>query len=155
MRISEVMDAGRNLLREYKLPVLATCSALLMWYWMLLWCQRNIKYKLKDEYQQKGKKFDRYYGKDPRMLSIDRIVINTQEQMMPFLCSLWLHAIFVSANIAGILGFSWVLFRIFYSFLMPKSLEKIQPKTVYLATGPQYLIVGYLFLTTMYHAFIS
>ena len=144
---------SKRLLVTYKLPILATGTALMTWYWMLLGCQSRTKHRLKNKYAEKGEVFDRYFGNDPEMLSVDRIVANTQEQMMPFLCALWLHAIFVSPSKAGKLGFCWVALRILYSFLMPRSLKNIQPKTVLLATGPQYLIVAYLFLSTTIRAF--
>lgn len=144
--------ASQELLREYILPILATTFALLTWYCMLLGCQSRIKNKLKNEYEQKGQEFDRYFGQDPRMLSIDRIVANTHEQIIPFLCALWIHSVFVSPTVAGILGFVWVALRIVYGFLMPRSLEKINPKRVFAATLPQYLIIWYLFLSTAIHA---
>ena len=135
----------------FKLPILATVASLGTWYWLLLYRQAGTKHKLKAEYEQKGKVFDRYFGKDGRMLSVDRIVGNTQEQLIPMLTSLWLHAIFVDPDVAGKLGLLWTALRIGYSYLMPSNLEKIQPKRVFFATGPQYLIIGYLLGSTAYH----
>ena len=135
-------------LSEYKHPVNATVLCILFWYYLLIVVQRSVKYKLVNEYKAKGKTFDRYFGQDPRMLSVDRVVANTQEQMMPFLVSLWLHAVFVNPDRAGYLGYLYLLARLSYRFLMPASLQNIQPKYVYVATGPSYAVVAYLTLST-------
>ena len=139
-------------IKRFKLPILATSSALATWYWMLLYGQSRLKYKLVSEYKSKGEEFDRYYGKDPRMLAADRIVGNTHEQLIPFLAALWIHAIFVDADKAGKLGFLWVTLRICYSFLMPKRLENRQPKYLATTTFPQYFIIAYLIGTAAYRA---
>lgn len=146
---------SKELLQEYVLPILATATALLTWYIMLLGCQSRIKRKLNAEYEEKGEVFDRYFGQDPRMLAVDRIVANTHEQIIPFLCAMWIHATFVSPTVAGILGFIWVALRIIYTLLMPKALENINPKRLFASTLPQYLIIWYLFLSTAIHALIA
>ena len=73
---------------------------MILWYYLLLILQRGTKYRLQREYQARGEVFDRYYGQDEEMLAADRAVINTQEQMLPFLAGLWLHAVFVSGPTA-------------------------------------------------------
>ena len=76
--------------------LLVTTAYFVLWYYLLFVLQRGTKYRLKKEYEAEGKVFDRYFGQDEEMLAADRAVINTQEQMVPFLVSLWLHATFVS-----------------------------------------------------------
>ena len=66
--------------------------------------QRGTKYRLREKYELKGEEFDRYFGQDIEMLAADRVVINTHEQMVPFLVSLWLHSIFVSPSFATACG---------------------------------------------------
>ena len=141
-----------DLLKKYRMPILATCSTILMWEWFLLFMQRGVKYSLKREYRAKNQIFNRYSGQPhPRMLSVDRIVINTQEQMIPFLLSMWMYSVFIDPDFGGKLGFAWVILRIGYSFLMPKELQNSQPKRVFLATGPQYAIIAYYIINILFN----
>ena len=79
-------------------PVIVTVAYFLLWYWFLFGLQARTKYRLKARYEKEGKVFDRYFGQDEEMLAVDRTVANTQEQMGPFLVSLWLFAIFGSST---------------------------------------------------------
>ena len=65
------------------------------WYYLLLIKQRGVKYKLVERYAAKGEMFDRYFGQNEEMLAVDRVVINTQEQMLPFIVSLWMFGVLV------------------------------------------------------------
>jgi hypothetical protein len=136
----------------YRGPIAVTVAYFCLWYYLLLGLQRGTKYKLKDEYAAKGQEFDRYFGQDPRMLAADRAVINTQEQMVPFLVSLWLHAVFVSPSHAAYLGLAYVVLRSLYPVLLGKSLSKTQSKRVFFVTGPAYCIVFYLLGKVLYAA---
>ena len=49
-------------------------------------------------------------------LTGDRTVGNTLEQTAPFLISLWLCALFHSANVAAFYGWLWLAFRSVYPF---------------------------------------
>ena len=138
------MDAA-----TYSGPILVTAAYLGLWYYLLLGLQRGTKYALRDEYAARGEEFDRYFGQDPRMLAVDRAVINTHEQMGPFLASLWMHAVFVSPSTATALGGVYVALRVIYPFLLGKSLSKTQSKRVFAVTGPAYLIVGYFVVSTV------
>ena len=131
-------------------PVVVTAVYFCLWYYLLLGLQRGTKYKLQAEYSARGEEFDRYCGNDGRMLAADRAVINTQEQMVPFLVSLWLHALFVSPVVASYLGAAYVILRSLYPVLLGKSLSKTQSKRVFFATGPSYGIVFYLLGSTVY-----
>jgi hypothetical protein len=86
------------------------------------------------------------------MLAADRAVANTQEQMVPFLASLWLHAVFVSVAHATALGAVYVVLRAAYPFLLGRELSMTQSKRVFFATGPAYLIVFYLLGRTVHAA---
>jgi len=140
-------------LNIYSGPVLVSVAYFALWYYLLMIVQRGTKYRLKREYEAAGKEFDRYFGQDERMLAADRAVINTQEQMVPFLCALWLHAIFVSPVHATWCGTTYVLLRALYPVLLGKKVSKIQSKRVYWVTLPCYLIVFYLLGSTAWVAF--
>lgn len=133
-------------------PITVTAAYFGLWYYLLLGRQRGTKYALIAEYAARGETFDRYFGKDPRMLAVDRAVINTQEQMVPFLASLWLHAVFVSTARATALGALYVALRGAYPFLLGNELSKTQSKRVFFATGPAYVVVFYLLGATVYAA---
>ncbi len=111
------------------------------WYYLLLGKQRGTKYRLKRQYEEAGKPFDRYFGQDREMLAADRVVGNNLEQMGPFLSSLWLCAIFASADIAGWLGTAYVALRIGYPMLMGPELDHVQSKRVAFVTIPCYGII--------------
>jgi hypothetical protein len=136
----------------YAGPIAVTAAYFGLWYYLLLGLQRGMKYKLLAEYAARGEEFDRYFGQDPRMLAADRAVINTQEQMVPFLVSLWLHAVFVSTARATALGAAYVVLRSVYPLLLGTKLSKTQSKRVFFVTGPAYLIVFYLIGATVYTA---
>lgn len=133
-------------LEKHRLSILASTGAVGMYYWLILITQARTKLQLHKEYKKRGEVFDRYYTRDPRMLSIDRIAANTQEQLVPFLTSLWLHSLFVDSDVAGKLGLTWLAIRVAYTYLVPKKLTgKPLPKRVLLATLPCYCIIVYLF----------
>jgi hypothetical protein len=131
-------------LATFRGPVVVTALYFGLWYYLLLSLQRGTKYALLAEYAARGDAFDRYFGQDPRMLAADRAVANTHEQMVPFLLSMWLHAVFVSATHATVLGAVYVVLRAIYPSLLGRRLEKTQSKRVFLVTGPCYGIVFYL-----------
>lgn len=140
---------------EFAGPILVTVAYFIFWYYLLLIKQRGTKYRLQAEYRAKGKEFDRYFGNDPQMLAADRAVVNTQEQMMPFLFGLWLHAVFVSTSVATVLGVVYVLLRAGYPILLGSEVNRIQSKRVYMVTLPCYAIVFYLLGSTAWLAINS
>lgn len=125
-------------------PIVVTVLYFALWYYLLLFLQRGTKYRLKQEYEKAGREFDRYFSQDEEMLAADRAVINTQEQMVPFLVSLWLHAVFVSTTSATICGFLYVCLRSLYPILLGRRLSKIQNKRVYMVTLPCYVLIFYM-----------
>lgn len=137
--MSLVIDAS-----IYQGPVVVTAAYLGFWYYLLLGLQRGTKYRLRDEYAARGEAFDRYHGQDRQMLAADRVVANTQEQMVPFLTSLWLHALLVSPTRATLLGAAYIVLRALYPLLLGRSLSGTQSKRVFFVTGPAYGIIVYL-----------
>ena len=130
-------------------PVTVTVAYMVLWYYLLLGLQRGAKYRLAAEYQARDQAFDRYFGQDPQMLAVDRVVTNTQEQMVPFLVALWLSAVLFSPSLATTLGALYVLLRAGYPVLMGRRLERLQPKRVYWVTIPCYAIVWTLLGTAL------
>jgi hypothetical protein len=122
-------------------PSLVTAGYFALWYFLLIGLQRRTKYRLQREYAAQGRAFDRYFGQDEQMLAVDRVVINTQEQMVPFVLALWLQAVFVSATAATWLGAAYVVLRSCYPLLMGRRVSKMQPRRVYLVTVPSYWII--------------
>ena len=122
-------------------PLAVTVAYFLVWYGFLFGLQTRTKYRLKARYQKEGKVFDRYFGQDEEMLAVDRAVANTHEQMVPFLASLWLFAIFASPTYATWLGAAYVVLRASYPLLLGKRVSKVQSKRVALVTFPSYAIV--------------
>ena len=131
-------------------PVLVTAVYFVLWYYLLLGRQRRTKYRLIAEYAARGEEFDRYFGQDPQMLAVDRAVINTQEQMVPFLVAMWLHAWLVSPLYATGLGALYIILRAVYPKLLGNDLSKTQPRRVFFVTGPCYAIVFYLLGSAVY-----
>ncbi len=140
---------------DYLGPILVTAAYFGLWYYLLLGRQRGTKYRLRDEYAARGEVFDRYFGQDGRMLAADRAVANTQEQMVPFLVTLWLHSVFVSVANATALGAVYVVLRCAYPVLLGRDVSKINPRRVAVATIPAYLIVLYLGTATVYVALMA
>ncbi len=133
----------------YAGPISVTVLYFVLWYYLLLILQRGTKYRLLNKYKSEGKVFNRYFGQDEEMLAADRAVANTQEQMVPFLVSLWLHAVFVSTVSASWCGVVYVVLRAFYPLLLGKKLSQLPGKKVYLATLPCYAIIFYFLGSTV------
>ncbi len=136
-------------------PVAVTVAYFVLWYSFLFGLQTRTKYRLKARYHAEGKVFDRFFGQDPEMLAVDRIVSNTHEQMGPFLVSLWLFSIFASPTYATWLGAAYVLLRSVYPFLVGKRLSKIQSKRVAFVTFPCYAIVFTMFGAAAWRVFLK
>lgn len=130
---------------SYTGVVLVTVAYFVLWYYLLIFVQRKAKYGLQARYAEEGKVFDRYFGQDEEMLAADRAVANTQEQMGPFLVSLWLFALLVSPQQATWLGGLYVALRSCYPLLLGRRLSKMQSKRVYFVTLPAYLIIFSMF----------
>jgi len=128
----------------YSGPIVVTALYFGLWYSLLFGLQSRTKYRLLAEYADRGEAFDRYFGRDGRMLAADRAVANTHEQMVPFLTTLWLHAIYLSPARAAALGLVYVALRALYPALIGRRVSRTQPKRVVAVTAPCYAIVAYL-----------
>lgn len=137
-------------MQQFSGPVVVTVLYLFFWYYLLLVVQRGTKYRLKEEYESNNEEFDRYFGQDEEMLAADRAVINTLEQMVPFLVALWLHSIFVSSFIATLCGGAYLGLRIIYPLLLGKKISKIQSKRVYVVTLPCYGLIFYMLVSSLW-----
>lgn len=126
-------------------PIIVTVVYFIMWYYFLFFLQFKTKYRLLAKYKKAGKKFDRYFGQDEEMLAVDRVVINTQEQMVPFIMALWMCTIFVSSNIATWCGGLYVVLRFFYPILLGKKVYRKQSMRVAYVTIPCYFIIFFMF----------
>lgn len=122
-------------------PLIVTVVYFVLWYGLLFGLQSRTKYRLEARYAKDGKSFDRYFGQDPQMLAADRAVANTHEQMVPFLASLWLCALFASPETATGLGGAYVALRGLYPVLLGSRVSKVQSKRVAFVTFPCYAIV--------------
>lgn len=133
----------------YSGPVIVTCLYFAFWYYLLLIKQRGLKDKLRKSYEAKGEVFDRYFGQNEEMLAVDRVVINTQEQMMPFIVSLWLFSVLVSVYYATIFGVLYVALRAIYPILLGKKVSKVNTKKVCFVTIPCYMIIFSFFIMSI------
>tara|TARA_R110001592_G_scaffold135108_4_gene351074 strand:- start:25720 stop:26160 length:441 start_codon:yes stop_codon:yes gene_type:complete len=133
----------------YSGPVFVTCLYFAFWYYLLLIKQRGLKDKLRKSYEAKGEVFDRYFGQNEEMLAVDRVVINTQEQMMPFIVSLWLFSVLVSVYYATIFGVLYLALRAIYPMLLGKKVSKVNTKKVCFVTIPCYMIIFSFFIMSV------
>lgn len=136
-------------------PVVVTVAYFALWYALLFGLQTRTKYRLVREYAARGEVFDRYRGDDPEMLKADRAVQNTHEQMVPFLVSMWLHALVVSPEVAAALGGVYVLLRAVYPFLLGPRVEKLQSRRVAFVTFPCYGLIFYLLGGALVRVFLG
>jgi len=102
----------------------------------------RVKLRLKREYEERGEKFDRYFGQDREMLASDRIQLNMLEQMPPFLVLLWLHAFIVSSGEAAILGGVYTATRAVYPFMLRGRLGRNVPLRLLSVTFTGYAILA-------------
>ena len=137
---------------QYRWPIAATVAWVALFY-RFIGRQLRTKYAVNAELSAKGKSFDRYSTGDGRMRAADRTVGNLLEQAPAFLCSLWLHAIFV--NPESQLGLVYVGLRLMYPVLLGSTVGGLQSKRVAFVTFPCYCIVAYMLSSTMAVAFPS
>ena len=136
-------------------PLVVTVAYVLLWYGFLFGLQTRTKYRLKARYQKEGKVFDRYFGQDEEMLAVDRAVANTHEQMVPFLVSMWMYALFVSPAVAASLGAAYLVLRAIYPFLLGARIEQMQPRRVALVTFPCYGIIAWMLGSSVLKAWMA
>ena len=118
----------------YLYPLLATCSALLVYLWTFAMCgQARQKYNIQAPAVTGAPEFERAY----------RVQMNTVEQLVLFLPSLWIFSIAVSSFWGGILGFVWAAGRMLYALSYAKDPSKRGPGfLIGLSTSAIMLLVG-------------
>ena len=136
-------------------PIAVTALYFALWYALLFGLQTRTKYRLRREYAARGLEFDRYRSGDPEMLKADRAVQNTHEQMVPFLVSMWMYAIFVSPEVAAGLGGAYVALRAVYPFLLGPRIDQLQPRRVAFVTFPCYGIVAWMLGSSVARAWMG
>ena len=136
-------------------PIAVTALYFALWYALLFGLQTRTKYRLRREYAARGLEFDRYRSGDPEMLKADRAVQNTHEQMVPFLVSMWMYAIFVSPEVAAGLGGGRVALRAVYPFLLGPRIDQLQPRRVAFVTFPCYGIVAWMLGSSVARAWMG
>lgn len=121
----------------------ATVGYFLLYYVFVINCSR-VRHALIKEYKAAGKKFDRYFGQDKKMLQADRTQLNMLEQMPPFVVTLWLYAVFVDAGTAGFLGWVYVASRALYPIVTATIASSGRLSALVLvSTIPNYLVIVY------------
>ena len=127
----------------YAGPLVVTLIYLALYYAFQLRIMR-VKSALRQQYEARGERFDRYFGQDREMLAADRAQLNMLEHMPPFLALLWLHAAFVSPGSATLAGVIYVAARIAHPVVMGSKLGRGVRLTILFATLPGYLVLTYL-----------
>ena len=128
---------------EYKGPLLVSFYYILMYYAFIILqvvCTYYLYFKAKankKDDEKVGLKKMYYENKDPLKLTVDRAVGNTLEQMVRFICGLWVYAVFVDTEKATQLGFVYIFCRALYPIAF-----HLGPWRV-LSTTPCYIIIGY------------
>jgi hypothetical protein len=86
------------------------------------------------------------YGgnKSGDVLTADRTVANYLEQTIPFLVSMYLHAVLVSASGAAFCGWIWLAARVLYPFVF-----KLPFPAIFISTLPAYVCVLYMLGTAL------
>eukprot|EP00752_Nemacystus_decipiens_P003259 g3016.t1 len=118
-------------------------------YYAFLFAQGTLKRKLRAYYAAQGKKFDRYFSRDRKMLGWDRTVGNMYEQMGPFLTLFWTNiwlspygGLLYPKHVAAF-GWLYVLLRSFYPVLWFSGGGGVggTSPVIWRVTFPMYLII--------------
>lgn len=125
----------------YTGPILVTVVYFTVYYGFIVHATQT-RFRLSTEYRSRGEKFDRYFHQDREMLTADRLQLNTLEQMVPFLTTMWLNAVFVSPRWATVLGVVYILARAVYPLAMGARLGRGVRFQILFSTLPGYLIIG-------------
>jgi len=132
----------------------AVLSLLYSFYWIQSSTALSEFFRLRKEYEDK--RLDdapsfKYlkYGKIPNqaILCADRAVGNLAEQMIPFFVSMYSYATFVDAGGAARIGWAWLFFRSYYSYVWKRGLPFLLASTV-----PAYYCVWYMMGVAIYSA---
>ena len=72
----------------------------------------------------------KYGGGNGAVLAADRLVGNYLEQLVPFLLSLFGHALFVSASRAAAFSWAWIFFRSYYGLAFGRPFPALLASTI-------------------------
>ena len=138
-------------------PAALVVTAALAQYYALLFTQSTTAFaelsRLRRAYKERGEKppvlSDVKYGnsKTDLVRAADRCMGNYLEQLLPFLVALAAHAAFVSANAAAVVGWLWLVFRLYYPLVYSRPFPGLLISTV-----PAYWCVWYLLGHAMHAA---
>ena len=87
-----------------------------------------------------------YGGENKQKRNADRFVGNLQEQMIPFLFSLYAYATYINARGAAQIGWAWLFFRSYYPFAFTRF------PLLFASTLPAYGCVWFMLLRAVYAA---
>lgn len=127
-------------MEQYNGPIWVTLAYFGLYYAFILNILRE-KSRLKKEYAEKGKTFDRYFSHDRAMLAADRTQLNMLEQMPVFLALFWLHAFLVSPFEATVLGAVYTGTRAVYPFFLKGRIGRNIPFRILYVTFTGYIIL--------------
>lgn len=117
----------------YVYPATVTLLAMLLYFWTMFrvgGCRA--KHKILPPRTDGPEEFQRVF----------RVQQNTLEQLVLFLPSLWLFALFISHLWAGVLGAIWLVARAWYARAYSQSTEKRQPPFIFAIVITVVLIAG-------------
>jgi len=117
--------------------MMVTCVYFGMWY-MFLGNQVGIKFDADLDPEMKTK----------ASFLADRVVINTLEQMIPFLTLMWGHALFVNPETARLQGWVYVVTRYLYAPLY--GMYGMFTVAIEVATQPNYVVIFYYWVALVY-----
>ena len=147
--ISHIIKIGLFMdITQFKGPVLVTISYFLVYYFFIYLILKT-RIKLHSTYKKEGKKFDRYFSQDRKMLLADRTQLNMLEHAPAFLSLMWIYAIFVSTNLATIMGSFYVATRSLYPFVMGKKIGRDIPKRILFVTFSNYLVIIFFIVSIL------
>lgn len=126
-----------SLFNAFRGPLAVTCGYVSLHY-AFLGNQAWTKYKLFLKSPEKDHKRVKFFAPqgDDEVFAADRTVGNTMEQMIPFLSSLWMHAVFVDPATATCHGVCYIAARALYPFVF-----KMGIPWLFLSTIPNYLSI--------------
>ncbi len=139
---------------EFKGPILVTISYFFVYYFFICLILKT-KLELHSAYKKEGKKFDRYFSQDRKMLLADRTQLNMLEHAPVFITLMWLYAIFISTENATIIGGFYVIIRGFYPFVMGKKIGRDIPKRILLVTFSNYLVIIFFIVSLLKKIFLE
>ena len=141
---------------EYRGPVEVTCLYFCLYYGFII-LQVVLKFGVWENDKKKNDKMDKSFlrlkyhvSTHDLVILADRTIGNMLEQMIPFLSSLWLHALFLSPDSASLYGMIYVCTRAYYPVMF-----RFGMTYVFLSTVPNYMCIFALITPVMMKCFNS